>query len=147
MYLQLFQLTCKCGHLHLRRKRKEEIEGGRESRERRGATAKPGTKPRPSTVGTTLLPLTRQAQIQNQKKLLKNKGPFLPQTQATKKSTLSKAFILEHSAFYIWGYYLLHCRPVQQAGIPYKFKLPNIYTVYNFSTPFSKDLACIIKKK
>lgn len=67
MCLQLFQLTCKCGHLHLRRKRKGEMEGGRKRGERRGAAASASTKPGPRAVGVTLLLVTRQAHIQNQK--------------------------------------------------------------------------------
>lgn len=44
-------------------------------------------KPRPVTVGVTLLLLTRSVHIQNQKKLLKNKSPSVSQTDVQKKKT------------------------------------------------------------
>lgn len=85
MCLQLFQLTCKCGHLHLRRKRKGEMEGGRKRGERRGAAASAGTKPGPRAVGVTLLLVTRQAHIQNLKSCRGIKDLFYPTPTEKKK--------------------------------------------------------------
>lgn len=90
MCLQLFQLTCKCGHLHLRRKRKGEMEGGRKRGERRGAAASAGTKPGPRAVGVTLLLVTRQAHIQNLKSCRGIKDLFYP--TPTEKKKIDKSF-------------------------------------------------------
>ena len=47
MHLQLFQLTCKCGHLHLGRKRRERREA--EQRERKSRLLEAPSLPRPRT--------------------------------------------------------------------------------------------------
>lgn len=132
MCLQLFQLTCKCGHLHLRRKkkkRKEEIEGGTErEKERRQATARAVAKHGPNTVGMTLFLVTGWAHIQNQEKFLKKKRTFSPLASPKRERrwrglgvslslllSLPHAFILEHSALTpLCGYCWLHCRPVRE---------------------------------
>lgn len=147
MCLQLFQLTCKCGHLHLRRKRKGEIEGGRKKRERRGTTANASTKPGPRAVGVTLLLVTRQAHIQNQKSYQRIKDLFSPRpTEKKKKKRIRKifstAFFLEQAVFHLWGYYLLHCRFVQWAGFPYNFSLS--FLLFNTS---SQTHLVLLKKK
>lgn len=114
MCLQLFQLTCKCGHLHLRRKRKGEMEGGRKRGERRGAAASAGTKPGPRAVGVTLLLVTRQAHIQNLKSCRGIKDLFYPTpTEKKNRQVFSTVFFLEQAVFHLWGYYLLHCRAAQ----------------------------------
>lgn len=126
MCLQLFQLTCKCGHLHLRRKRKGEMEGGRKRGERRGAAASASTKPGPRAVGVTLLLVTRQAHIQNQKSYrgIKDLFSLTPtEKKRKKKEVFSIIFFLEQTVFHLWGYYLLHCRAAQWAGFPYNLCL------------------------
>lgn len=90
MCLQLFQLTCKCGHLHLRRKRKGEIEGGRKRREERSSHQRQH-KAQALSSRNDLAPHDQTSAYLKSEKLLKNKGLFSPRPTEKKNKKEKKS--------------------------------------------------------
>lgn len=144
MCLQLFQLTCKCGHLHLRRERKGEIEGGRKRREER-SSRQGQHKARAPSSRNDLAPYDQTSTCLKSEKLLKNKRAFLPQTHRKNqiKSNLFHCLFSRAGWLSPLGLLFTALQVCPMNSFPYNFCLSSLL----FNTSSQPHLVLFFKKR